>query len=242
MDKSEITALSVAGFAVLAVVTIIVIDRGAGWRPESGEATRAYTTSTKTSRAELRDFTGISAGGIWQVDVVPGDEWQVDLIYPEDAADRLIVRVQNDRLMLAHRSDFWRFWDNWNSDDAAPTARIVMPALNALKVSGASKVQFDGFSGEQLDIRVSGAGKIDGANGRYTQLALRISGAGDADMSDIIFTDARTRLSGAGNVSLTMDGGVLSGRISGAAKIAYRGSASDVRITTSGAAAVRHVD
>lgn len=242
MQKSEITVWLAAGIAALTVIVIIGQERFGAERPESSESNLAYPADLKSNRVELENFTGISAHGNWQVTITQGDEWQVDLSYPDDIKDRLWVRAEGDRLVLGRRSNSWQFWNSWGSSHSAPTARIVMPALDALKVSGAGKLQFHGFSGDRLTIRVSGAGKIDGTGGSFDQLTLTASGAGDANMRDIVFTDARTRLSGAGKVSLTMDGGVLSGRISGAGKVVYSGSVSDERVTISGDAIVRHED
>ena len=237
MDKTEIGVLSAVGLAVLTVVVIIAAERTAGERYESGGFNIAHLANQSHGSIDVTDFARVETRGSWQVMITQGDKWKVDLSYPEDLEDRLRVRMEGNSLILATRP---RFGIRWNEGPA--TARIVMPALVTLDVGGAGKVKFSGFSGDRLAISISGAAKIDGTDGHYDELALTVRGAGNVDMRDMVFTNARTQVSGAGNIAITMDGGVLSGKISGAGKVAYYGSVSDERIATTGAAVVRHED
>ena len=114
------------------------------------------------------------------------------------------------------------------------TARIIMPELHTVEITGTTKLDFSGFEGDHLSITISGAGHVEGEDGRYDELTVTMSGAGHVDMRDVIVVDAEMIISGAGKVSLSMDGGVLSGNLSGFGKIDYYGSVRDERIHISG--------
>ena len=100
--------------------------------------------------------------------------------------------------------------------------------------NGASEAELSGFNGERLTITASGATEIDGEDGRYAALALNVSGAGDVDLRDVVATDARVTLSGAGEIKVGMNGGILSGSLSGAGNIEYYGTISENRVSIAG--------
>jgi len=71
-------------------------------------------------------------------------------------------------------------------------------------------------------------------------LVLDSSGASEVDFEDVTVTTATIDMSGAANLILTMDGGDLTGDISGAGNIKYYGTVATQDIDTSGAANVRY--
>jgi hypothetical protein len=117
-----------------------------------------------------------------------------------------------------------------------------MPALEGVDLSGASELALSGFSGTKLDITASGATEIDASGGSYRDLTLIVSGAGNVDLSEIVVDDARVVLSGAGDIKLNMNGGELSGTVSGAGHIRYRGTVREENVVTSGFSSVDAVD
>ena len=69
-----------------------------------------------------------------------------------------------------------------------------------------------------------------------------MSGAGNADLDEISVTNADVSVSGAANVRLRMAGGRLTGEMSGAGNLAYRGTVSEQSVDTSGFVNVRRID
>ena len=61
------------------------------------------------------------------------------------------------------------------------TARITLPNLKAVSLSGVGRIQLAGLNGGDTAIKVSGSGVVE-ARGRLDKLTLNISGAGKADM------------------------------------------------------------
>ncbi len=208
----------------------------------SGEAPERSSISVSGTSADLdlRGFTGIDARGVWQIELVNGEDFAVHLTYPEDAADRLDVRVSDNRLVLGY--DGSRGFRLFGGPDERFTARIVMPRLDSVETSGASKLTLSGFSGGALRVVASGASELKANDSNYDSLTLIVSGAGDIDMRDMPVVDAQVVLSGAGGVELYMNGGALTGTVSGAGKVRYHGSVRTQQIVASGFSSVEHID
>jgi hypothetical protein len=240
MRKSQMVMLSALGVMAFIVVALVGVGRMAVSSMDSArtDQARPIDYSNRTEKIfDIKDFDSIRLNGTWKVKLEQGDDWRVELDYPKDMEQELMVSVENGRLILdpgqwgAPRWD-WKWWNG--GQHKGYSARIVMPRLESVEISGATNLDFYGFNGKRLDIIISGAGNLDGERGRYEDLSLTMSGAGNVDLRDMLFTDARINLSGAGNVNLGMDGGTLSGNLSGFGNIEYYGSVKDERVNISG--------
>ena len=242
MRKSEKVMLSALGVVALIVVSLVAVARIAVSKVDTGTDVKASSSKQINYRDmvekkfDVRDFDSIRFLGTWKVELEQGDAWRVELRYPRDMEDDLEVSVKNGRLTLnpGQWDNHWN-WNWWKGGhQESLKARIVMPNLKSLDISGATNLDFAGFEGENLNIAISGAGNVEGKDGRFENLDLNMSGAGNVDMRDVIFVDANVNMSGAGNVNLGMDGGVLSGNLSGFGNIEYYGSVSDEHVNVSG--------
>ena len=117
-------------------------------------------------------------------------------------------------------------------------ADIVMPALEDVEARGAAMIEVSGFQGRRLEIDVEGAARLEGRDGRYDELALSAAGASDIDLRGIAVIDADVEIAGASRVTLTMDGGALSGSMAGAGRIEYYGAVTRESVRVAGAARV----
>lgn len=183
-------------------------------------------------RLALDGFDGVDVRTPMEVELIRGDGWNVELSYPEGSADELDVSVENRTLVLGS-SEEGRPW-RWFGGGGHYHARIVMPALERVDISRAGTVSLAGFEGDSLDINVAGAAKVEGRGGHYDKLTLTGRGAADFDLESMPVVDAQVHLDGASNVRLTMDGGVLSGTLSGVGNIEYAGNVEDERVDVSG--------
>jgi hypothetical protein len=245
MRKSNVVLLSALGILALMLIILTGVGRIAFSRMTSAEVSDRVPVdfSNRVSKDfDVGDFRGITFIGSWEVNLKQGDDWQVELDFPKGLEDTLIVEVQGGQLTLdpGFRMRHKLGWNWWRgSRNKHLTARIVMPELQELNISGASDLDFSGFKGKLLNITITGAGNIEGDDGRYTDLSLTMSGAANIDLHDMSFVNAQVTLSGAGNVELGMDGGVLSGNLSGFGNIEYYGPVSDQRVHVSGFGQVR---
>jgi hypothetical protein len=246
MRKSQITVLSAFAAVVLAIVIAIVAARIIVARIETGdyqrEARRAPESGpAATETLDLSGFDRIDARGNWKITISQGTDWDVAVSSPANVEDELQVRVEGDRLVLEHEGRGWSWFRGFDGGESL-TATIVMPALESVNLAGAAKLGLTGFSGTELAINAAGAAEIKGRDGRYEELELIVSGAGNADLSGIVVDDARIVLSGAGDITLNMNGGTLSGTVSGAGKVRYRGTVREESIVVSGFSSVEALD
>jgi hypothetical protein len=241
MRKSQIAALSAIAAVVLIMVVAIVAARvivaqldSDEYRAESRRPARSVDITSDD--LGLSGFTRIDARGTWEVTITQGQDWSVKLDYPDDIEDQLRVRVENDRLVLGYERSNRGWWQGFGggSRGRAVRADIVMPALESVDIAGASELTLAGFSGQELSVTASGAVDVDGRDSRYEKLTLIVSGAGDVNFGEVVVVDAQVILSGATDVTLNMNGGTLSGTLSGAGKVRYRGSVAEQRIVASG--------
>lgn len=243
MRQSQVVMLWALGILALVMIMLVGVGRAAVSSKENVQTDQTSHIDF-SSRADkdfnVRDFDSIKLIGGWKVKLEQGDDWHVELDYPRDMGKKLKVRVEDGRLIL-DPGDWNGNWTwNWgkngwnNKGKKVYSARIMMPHLKSLAISGASNLDLYGFTGDRLDITVSGAGNLEGDRGRYNNLSLTMSGAGNVNLRNMVFTDALVNLSGAGNVKLGMAGGILSGNLSGIGNIEYYGPVKDERVNISG--------
>ena len=235
MKTSKIALLSVGGIVLGAIFVAALAVRfaldssGQLFAHEGGRADREPGELTTENR-ELSGFDAIEINGSWSVDVRQGDDWQVDLSYPENYLDVMDVSVRGDRLRLNGE----RLGSFFGGSNARFAAEIVMPGLEDLEVAGSNRVTLSGFEGEQLMIEAAGANQISGEDGRYGELELSVAGASDIELAEFTFTHADVDMAGASNLELTMDGGELTGSLAGAGRIQYFGAVSREAVDVAG--------
>jgi hypothetical protein len=230
MRNSQIAVLSAVGLVVAGMLAMGVWIRLVAEPPPelSGErATRNY---------DVAGFDRVDVSGQWTVTVERGDAWRVAVEAPAEVIDGVEIVPNGDELSVSYEGGWCA---GCFRDDTALEATITMPALEALDISGASKVSFSGFDGRALSLDISGAVELTGAASRFETLTLDLSGAGSVDLEDSLVTNADIDVSGAGNVSLSMNGGRLTGEMSGAANLEYTGTVSEESVEKSGFVNVR---
>jgi hypothetical protein len=235
--KRSVAALSAAIGVAVALVLILAV-----WvRVTSPPSTRLALSGQRTTRSyDFTGFTGIETSGQWQVTLVRGDAWAVELAYPIELEPFLDLRKDGDHLVVGYKATSG-LWSDFGSDEKlAMNARIVMPALDEVDLNGATKLDLAGFQGPRLEISASGAVAIRGTDSRYDALDLTLSGAGRTDLGGVTTTDAHLDVSGAQTVSLRMGGGSLSGSASGVSNVDYFGTVASQDVATSGFANIEH--
>ena len=235
MKPSRMALLSLGGIVAAIIVVIAVATRVTfGQGGQVGERVGAQVGSSPGELPafshDLSGFDSIEINGRWTVVVTQGDEWQVELDYPETGTRDVDVSVHGERLRLSGA----RSGSLFGRSDARLTANVVMPALVELETAGENRVTFSGFEGDHLSIESAGATDMTGADCRYARLDLSMAGAGNAQLKGIVVTDADIEVAGATNVSLTMDGGELTGGLAGAGRIEYSGTVSREAVDVAG--------
>ena len=233
LKSSETALLAMVG----SVVALVLITALAVVVPQyHTEAAQARGREIATG-LEYQGFREIEAVGKWRVELSRGDDWEVGVSYPEAYADFVRLDLQGDRLTLEFDPPIWR-----DGPDFPVTARIVMPELELLESKGYGEITMHGFEGRQLEVDIRGKTSIEGHGGRYGALRLSATGMSTVDLSGIIVRDADVHVRGNARVTLSMDGGTLSGRLAGAGTLNYSGPVSEESVRISGVARVKRLD
>ena len=219
----------------LAIVLAAGVARVALSQLAGDGAPRSSEPGPQTTRTlNLAGFREVDVSGIWDVTVTQGSAWSVEISFPENLERNVRARVEGDRLALDYD------WTGSNGSPNGPsfTARVSMPELTSVDVSGAGRLRFSGFSGDRLAVDLSGSSDVEGQGGGYDSVVLDVSGSGRVDLRGVPVVDANVDLSGSASVVLRMNGGVLLADLSGSGRVEYYGTIREQRVDVSGSARV----
>jgi len=205
-----------------------------------------------TKDMPLQSFDKVDAGGVFHVDVTQGEPYSVSVTADDNLWEYTDVHVENNTLHLGLKSGSYA--------NTHVSAKVVLPHLAGVDVSGASSATLHGIKDPKSDlkIQVSGASKVDGdvivqkvaldvdgasnagLKGHADLLTIEASGASHAELKDLAAGEVRVKASGASgakvNASATLDFDV-----SGASHLSYAGQPVVKSAQTSGASSVESV-
>ena len=176
---------------------------------------------TGSSNIETREwyysnFTKLEVSSAFEVDVSRGSSYFVSITANDNLFQHLDIRQSGKTLYIGLKQPriFIR---------TTQKAAIVMPELQRLNLSGASKGEVRGFRAE-------------------TPIEFGLSGASSLELGDLEVGYTEFDVSGASKVSGSIKADNCSFGVSGASTIELDGSAADVSIGASGASKVRLSD
>jgi hypothetical protein len=153
-----------------------------------------------TKTVEAVDFGRLEVAGVFELDVsVGGDAYSVILSGKEADLARTTAEVRNGELVL----------DTSGKDENGKrkfvkrgiTAKIAMPALNGIEVSGVVDGDVKGVNAEAFDADISGVGDMKLA-GTCGTLDVDVSGVGELDAEALQCRVVRVDVSGVGSASV----------------------------------------
>jgi hypothetical protein len=181
-----------------------------------------------TQKREVSDFKGVDVGGIFEVEITSGKEYGLEVTTDDNLLDHIRTEVRSGVLHIET--------DRKISSKSQIRIKVSAPEINDLDVSGVAKVDASGLDTESLNVDASGASKLN-LSGKATKLTVDVSGATKIDAENLPAVDVNVDASGASSVMVNVSGS-LRGDASGASKITYSGSPSEVKKSTSGASRV----
>jgi hypothetical protein len=204
-----------------------------------------------TLEKDLSGFSRIDVSSAFQVDVTQSEDYSVVITVDEKVEPYLDVTVQGDTLRIAVRPGL-----TLGLGAHPMQAKVTMPQLRGIELSGASRAAVGGFrSGEGLDTKVSGASQLHGdieagdarfnvsgasritLSGKGQKMALEASGASQADLSNFAVSEAAVEISGASKAVVNVSG-KLDANVSGASTLRYVGNPTMGSINSSGASTI----
>lgn len=187
-----------------------------------------------TKEYDLEDFRTLKIVGGWDILVIADDEYRITIDYDAEASDEIKVEKRGDLLYLG--IDLQKSGNL--SDFHGASATIYMPVLEVVEVDGAVNLNVEDFSGGSLEFSLDGAGQIIGENCSFEMLNIESNGAVNVDFYGSKTVNAEVNIDGAGNAMLNMNGGELSGLLSGLAHLEYTGEVSRMTVKEDGIANV----
>jgi hypothetical protein len=190
-----------------------------------------------TRSFDVKDFTGVSVHGPFQVEIKRGDKFLVSITADDNLLD--LVRATRDGSLLTVGIG------DGNKSIHAKTplkAAITMPELDDVRLTGACKGTVEGFKkGKSFKVEVNGASTLDGeveadklsvdANGASTvalhgnadEAALEANGASTLKLAELTLGRADVRLNGASTGTVRVHG-KLDYDVNGASRLTYDGN------------------
>lgn len=205
-----------------------------------------------TIRTEPRPvpaFSQITLASIVDAEVSTGPTAQVELTGDDNLLPLISTTVVGDRLEIKSRENM--------RPSRRITAKIVLPALRKLELSGTGDANLGNLGSGPLEVELSGTGdiKLDHVNsdalkielsgtgevvgtGHAQTLDVELSGTGDLKLAQFAAEQARLSLSGTGDIDVTVNQ-TLDALVDGTGDIKYRGEPS-VHSKVSGTGSIKH--
>ena len=182
---------------------------------------------------EYGDFKQVEFTGGWKAELESGEEYRIAVRLPEELEDVLEVKKKGGTLMVGTDGIY-------DMDGKHFEVKITMPELEAVEVTGGIDARLSGFTGSTFLIEGSGGLNVVAKDCRYDDLRFETSGGANAELRDMPVRNAHIESAGALNMVLTMEGGELSGRISGVCSLDYYGEVSNNTLSVSGVSSISH--
>ena len=135
--------------------------------------------------SELRDFDEVEITGRFNLRIVQGGTYSVELNGPEKVKELYEVYRTGETLVIDFERNNDEEWEKWDVkglslDEMAIT--ITMPSLEKVEAMGLGTVRFDDLTGQDLEIDVRGPVKVRG-DMNVEELTIRLTGKSEADLS-----------------------------------------------------------
>ncbi len=181
-----------------------------------------------TEVRNVNGFDGVDVGGIFQVDIMTGKDFNVQVDADENLINHIVTEVRDGKLYIEV--------DHKIRSKKGLKVRITAPAINTVDTSGVAVVSLSGVKSDALHIRSSGASKVS-VFGESAELNVDISGATKVLAEGLSVTNAKIEASGASFAAVNV-AGELNSDLSGASRVEYKGNPGSIVTKKSGASSV----
>jgi hypothetical protein len=203
-----------------------------------------------TKDYDLSNFTAVAAGSAFEMEITRSDSYGVSVTVNESLVESLEVTVSGNTLHISLKPNIGL------TGAATMKAKVTMPELTGLDLSGASRTTLAGFNSDtslksevsgastlrgdlicgDASFNVSGASKVN-LRGSAQDLKVEASGASTVDLSNFASQNTVVNASGASKVVVAASGS-LDVEASGASTVRYTGEPATLKTNASGASTV----
>lgn len=187
-----------------------------------------------TERHDLSDFTRIEAQSGFELEVTRSDTFSIEITADDNVHEYIAVEKSGDTLEIRLRGT--RFYHSVTLE-----AKVTMPAIYNIELSGGSQAYITGFSSaHDFEIELSGGSRLSGdinaggaefelsggsrvdLEGEGEDLTIDASGGSQLDLEDFPIENASINMSGGSRATINISG-TLNADLSGASRIEYVG-------------------
>jgi len=179
----------------------------------------AHAQSKTSTTIDLRDFDAIDVGGAYELDVIVGEDYSIELSGPAEEMARVEASLKNGALVLGSKK-------RQRGDRKGVKAVVTMPTLNRISVSGVVDADISGVKSKDFKLDLSGVGDVNVA-GACDRLVARVSGVGEVDAQSLQCREVDVKVAGIGEARVYASESV-SAEVSGMGGIMVYGSPKSV--------------
>ncbi len=131
----------------------------------------------------LRDFDELDIRGIFDVRIIHGEEYSVEMIGPDSEKNKYKIFKSGSALVIEYEGSKKKFdWDADVMNLEEIRINITMPSLDKIEAEGYGKVEFESYSMQDMDIDLRGPVKLQGEL-QVEDLVINLTGKAEADLS-----------------------------------------------------------
>ncbi len=227
---------------VVTLLLLVLISLGVGGCiGENVTGSGNLTTETH----DLSDFTRLEAHSGFELEVTMSDTFSIEITADDNVHEYIVVKKSGDTLEIGLRGTC--FYHSVTIE-----AKVTMPNLNFIELSGGSQAYITGFSStHDFEVELSGGSQLSGdisagdaefelsggsqveLEGSGEDLAIDASGGSRLDLEDFPIDDASIDMSGGSRATINISG-TLNANLSGGSRVEYVGDPSLGNLEMSG--------
>lgn len=136
-----------------------------------------------TDEFGLRDFDELDLRGLFDVHIMRGEEYAVELIGSGDEKDKYEIYKRGETLVIEYEGRNRQFdWEKMMPDMKEIRLNVTMPNLDRIEAEGFGTIKFDEFTCDDLALDLRGPVKLRGHLNAHN-LAVNLTGKAEADLS-----------------------------------------------------------
>jgi hypothetical protein len=131
----------------------------------------------------LSNFDELDIRGLFDVHIMAGDEYAVELQGPSDEKNKYNIYRSGEVLVVEYDRDDRKFdWDEDFRDVNEIRLNITMPSLEKIEAEGYGSIKFDEFTADDMDIELRGPVTLQGVIKAH-RLTVNLTGKSEAELS-----------------------------------------------------------
>ena len=237
------------GLVIIAVIIILVVMIVLVSRKQAGRPAVPGSGNVISQIKPLERFARVNIGNAFHVEIKESTQFSVSLSADDNVINLVEVEKEGDTLRIGLEAGDY--------SDVTLRARITMPELLGVMLTGASRATLEGFASannlsislsgasvlegyveaREADLRINGASKLTLA-GSADNLMVRASGASVLELRHFSIDRASVVLNGASQAAVNVRGSIENAELSGASVLIYDGDPGLGDIQTSGASKI----